>query len=198
MLAANRTPLPPGMRSQTHTVRRGSAPQYAGSRSCRLRGRRPAARCQAPGAGANPGNPICGVPRAAPMPVSPLSVSARISVASLLTFVPRSVRWRFSSGTGADIGTAGTLTILIGCFLPDRRTVSRGRNRYSLYSADYSVLAGAQARIAASKRDLAPGPRAKGLVNSRSPVRLDPGVPRPRLSHGLRAARLRRSPRPRS
>src|SRR6516162_5372669 len=35
---------------------------------------------------------IGGVPRAAPMPVSPTSVSTRISVASLLTLVPRSVR----------------------------------------------------------------------------------------------------------
>src|SRR6266446_4809579 len=57
---------------------------------------------------------IGGVPRAAPMPVSPLSVSTRISVASLLTLVPRSVRWRFSSGTGADIGIADTLTIFMG------------------------------------------------------------------------------------
>jgi hypothetical protein len=38
------------------------------------------------------GSTIGGVPRAAPMPVSPLSVSTRMSVASLLTFVPRSVR----------------------------------------------------------------------------------------------------------
>src|SRR5271169_5781779 len=56
---------------------------------------------------------IGGVPRAAPMPVRPLSVSTRISVASLLTLVPRSVRWRFSSGTGADIGIADTLTIFM-------------------------------------------------------------------------------------
>jgi hypothetical protein len=35
---------------------------------------------------------IGGVPRAAPMPVRPLSVSTRMSVASLLTLVPRSVR----------------------------------------------------------------------------------------------------------
>jgi hypothetical protein len=59
-----------------------------------------------------------GAPSAAPRPVSPLSVSTRISVASLLTFVPRSLRWRLSSGTGADIGMAVTLTIFIGTFFP--------------------------------------------------------------------------------
>src|ERR1700739_3462320 len=57
-----------------------------------------------------------GVPSAAPMPVSPLSVSTGISVASLFTLVPRSVRWRFSGGTGADIGMADTLTIFMGRF----------------------------------------------------------------------------------
>jgi hypothetical protein len=60
---------------------------------------------------------IGGVPRAAPMPVSPLSVSTRINVASLLTFVPRSVRWRLSTGTGADIGMAVTRTIFMEWFL---------------------------------------------------------------------------------
>ena len=56
----------------------------------------------------------------------PLSVSTRIKVASLLTFVPRSVRWRFPSGTGADIGIADTFTIFMGrsslagrCYLAD-------------------------------------------------------------------------------
>src|SRR5215471_6929604 len=61
---------------------------------------------------------IGGVARAAPTPMSPLSVSTRIKVASLLTLVPRSVRWRFSSGTGADIGIADTLTIFMGCSSP--------------------------------------------------------------------------------
>ena len=59
-----------------------------------------------------------GVPSAAPMPVSPLSVSTRISVASLFTLVPRSVRWRFSLGTGADMGIAETLTIFMGLAPP--------------------------------------------------------------------------------
>jgi hypothetical protein len=31
-----------------------------------------------------------------------------------LTLVPRSVRWRFSGGTGADIGMAETLMIFMG------------------------------------------------------------------------------------
>jgi hypothetical protein len=43
-----------------------------------------------------------------------------MSVASLLTFVPRSVRWRFSAGTGADIGMADTLTIFMESFFPGR------------------------------------------------------------------------------
>src|SRR5688572_27312542 len=52
-----------------------------------------------------------GEPSAAPMPARPLSVSTRMSVASLLTFVPRSVRcWR-SRGTGSDIGIARTRVI---------------------------------------------------------------------------------------
>src|SRR5262245_31867621 len=54
-----------------------------------------------------------GDPSAAPMPVRPASVSTRMRVASLFTFVPRSVRWRFSAGTGADIGMADTLVIFI-------------------------------------------------------------------------------------
>ena len=54
------------------------------------------------------------------MPVSPLSVSTRMSVASLLTLVPRSVRWRFSFGTGADMGMADTLVIFMGSLLPER------------------------------------------------------------------------------
>src|SRR5262249_12974447 len=56
---------------------------------------------------------IGGVPRAAPMPVSPLSVSTRMSGASLLTLVPRAVRGRFSGGTGADIGMADTVTLFM-------------------------------------------------------------------------------------
>src|SRR5579872_276261 len=56
---------------------------------------------------------IGGVPSAAPMPVIPLSVSTRINVASLFTLVPRSVRWRFAIGTGADIGMADTFVIFM-------------------------------------------------------------------------------------
>src|SRR5262245_12651405 len=52
-----------------------------------------------------------GDPSAAPMPVRPLSVYTRISVESLFSLVPRSVRWRFSFGTGADMGVADTLVI---------------------------------------------------------------------------------------
>src|SRR5262249_5787072 len=50
----------------------------------------------------------------APIPVRPASVSTRIKVASLLTLVPRSVRWRLSGGTGADMGMAVTLGIFMG------------------------------------------------------------------------------------
>src|SRR5450759_891491 len=54
-----------------------------------------------------------GDPRAAPIPVNPLSVSTRIRVASLFTFVPRSVRCCLCGGTGSDIGMARTRTIFI-------------------------------------------------------------------------------------
>src|SRR5262245_9398680 len=56
---------------------------------------------------------IGGEPSAAPIPVRPASVSTRIKVASLLTLVPRSVRWRLSGGTGADMGMAVTLVIFM-------------------------------------------------------------------------------------
>src|SRR5690242_14275969 len=82
----------------------GSSPRHSGASSC-----------------ATVAATMGSAPSAAPMPVRPVSVSTRISVASLFTFGPRSVRWRFAPGTGADIAMAVTLTIFIGTFLPSRR-----------------------------------------------------------------------------
>jgi hypothetical protein len=53
MLAANRTPLPEASGARRHRAPR-SVPQYAGSRSRHLRGRRPAARYRVHGAQADP------------------------------------------------------------------------------------------------------------------------------------------------
>src|SRR6185503_3645205 len=87
---------------------------------------------------------IGGLPSAAPMPVSPSSVSTRMRVASLLTFVPRSVRCRFSFGTGADMGTAETLVIFMAVSLP--------RSRCARGSADLL-----QVPLAVAKQRLAKG-----------------------------------------
>jgi len=43
-----------------------------------------------------------------------------MSVASLFTFVPRSVQWRLASGTDADIGIADILAIFMGPSLVSR------------------------------------------------------------------------------
>ena len=91
----------------------GSSPMHSGASSC-----------------ATMAATMGGVPRAAPMPVRPVSVSTWMRVASVLTLVPRSVRWRLSSGTAADMGMAVTLVIFMD-FSPGRRAVSCGRVRFS-------------------------------------------------------------------
>ncbi len=75
----------------------GSSPNSTGSRSCSTTPHRTG-----------------GLPRDAPMPVNPSSVSTRTSTASFFTFVPRSVRCCRSGGTGSDMGMARTAVIFIG------------------------------------------------------------------------------------